>query len=303
MILERLRRIGLVAGFDFLESLRSRKAAGLLVLYLAGAIGSTGLFIYILHSIESALATNLGVSPTASTGTMTTALLKSEEFRKIVDNLVGDRDLGRALVSLPPLALFYSWLSMTFVPILVTLASGDAISYEVSTGSVRYALFRSDRFSWSMGKLLGETALMSFGLLAGALGVWVMGAIFMAGFEWIASAEWLLRFSVRVWFFGFAYLGLAMGASQLTRSVNGSRALALVLLFGAVLLGHLADIPWIAKHFPILSGSFCELFPNAHSLDLWRPALVDRLPALVMLLALGVAYYAAGYARFARRDQ
>src|SRR5256885_17073100 len=134
---------------------------------------------------------------------------------------------------------------MTFIRLLVTLASGDAIASEVSSGSVRYALFRSDRFSWAMGKLLGEAALMSLGIAAGALGVWLMGMFFMAGFEPLATGWWLARFSVRVWFYGFAYLGLAMGASQLTRSVNGSRALAVPFPFGPPAPGDLRPIPWV----------------------------------------------------------
>lgn len=298
------RTIAIVGWFDFLESIRSKKAIALLVLYLAGSLAATGVFVRVLHAIESTVADTLKVSRTERAGAMTEEVMRSEQLLDTLDELVGDRALAKTLVSMPPLALFYGWLALTFIPLLVTLTSGDSVSSDVSSGSVRFALFRSDRLSWALGKLLGQMLLMTSGIFAGALGAWIIGWIFLSGFHAIDTAWWLLRFSGRAWFYGFAYLGVAMGCSLVTRSVNVSRGLSLFMLFVFGLVGNLLETRWIRKDIlGSIADTLVQLFPQGHDLDLWRPELADRMPALVMLPALGLLYFALGYARFARRDR
>lgn len=295
-----LRTIVVVASFDFLESLRSRKAIALLVLYLAGALAATGIFVRVLRAVESAAADALRVAKTESAGAMTSELFRNERFLEVLTELIGDRELATVLSSMPPLALFYAWLALTFIPLLVTLTAGDSIAYEVSTGSCRFALFRTDRLSWAIGKLAGQAMLMTVGIAVGALGAFALGLAYLADVQPGPTALWLARYSVRAWFYGFAYLGLAMGASQLTRSVNVARGLALLALFGVGLGGNVLE-SW--DRVPDVLAGMVVLFPQGHDLDLWRPALLDRLPALAMLSALGILYFAAGAVRFARRDQ
>ena len=45
-----------------------------------------------------------------------------------------------------------------------------------------------------------------------------------------------------------------------------------------------------------------QLFPAAHSLDLWRPELATRLGAMAALIGFGAVLFALGHLRFARRD-
>lgn len=300
--LRRLRDAALVAGFDLFESLRSRKVLVLLALYVAGAMAAAGGFVGLLHELEGTLAETLQVSATEKPGALTDALMASDELRRVLSDLVGDEGLVDALIKVPLLALFYGWMAFTFVPALVTFTSCDAVSSEVATGSSRFALFRTERISWALGKLGGQAALMFVGILGGALGTWIVGTAFLSGFAVADSAWWLVRLSLRAWWNGLPYLGLAMGVSLATRTANGSRALA---LFGLIALG-IGDTVLasdkVAEYAPVLVPTLRLLFPGGYTLDHWRPDLLERAPALVMQLALAIAFFSVGFARFFRRD-
>ena len=60
-------------------------------------------------------------------------------------------------------------------------------------------------------------------------------------------------------------------------------------------------VPFLAME--LLEGeSLREALPSAHRLDLFRPDLLDRVPAALVLLAFAVAVFAAAHRRFATRD-
>lgn len=301
-MMNRLRSIVLVAGFDFLESVRSRKAVALLVLYLAGACAATGIFITILRTAENVVADGLHVSRTDKAGTMTTEVMHSEQLKRAAREMIGDEELADALLSTPPLALFYGWLAFAFIPILVILFSCDSVSTEVSSGSARFALFRADRLSWAIGKLGGQAILMTVGIVSGGLATFVLGWIFLASFEPGRTALWLLRFSGRAWFYGFPFLGLAVGLSLLTRSVMWSRGLGILGLCAVALVGWILGWDLLVDFSPTIVPTLHMLVPSGHKLDLWRPDFLDRLPALVMLSALACTYFGVGAFVFTRRD-
>lgn len=294
--MRRTRAVRLVATFDLLESLRSRKAVVLLLLYLAGALGGSALFIRLLHAIQERLREQFGEA-----GTME-ALMESPAMARAVGELAGDPDTAAAIVAIPPLALFYAWLALNFVPLLVLFTSSDAISGELATGSVRYSLFRVDRASWAVGKLLGQTCLMALGVLIGALGCWVLGAIWLDGMPLGKTAWWLLRMAARSIVYGFSYLGVAMCASLLTRTNARARGLALLMMFLCSLVGGIFQAQPVVKSSPELFGALQKIFPNGHSLALWHPGLFERGTAMVALVAIGLAYFALGYWRFTKRD-
>ncbi|HVO31050.1 MAG TPA: hypothetical protein VMV18_09950 [bacterium] len=298
---ERMRTVWLVAVFDFFESIRSRKALGLLALALLGSISSTSVFSKVIYEAEKQLARTLNVAHTEKVGVMADEVFKSDEFQLALADFVGDAGLAKDMSRVPPIAFFSGWLGLLFLPLLVILSSSDAASQEISTGSARFALFRSDRLSWALGKLAGQAMLMASGIFVGALGTLAVAAVVWHQWHPLLTMAWMARLAVRVWIYGFAWLGVALGISLSTRSVNLSRGAGLVALFG---LGFLARV---IHHYessaPVLLGSLEQLFPHAHSIGLWRPALVDRLPSVAMLLSLGVGWFAAGYARFARRDK
>lgn len=300
--MRRLREILLVAGFDLMESLRARKVLVLFALYVAGAAAATGGFVAVLAKLEHTINEALKVADTSKPGAMTEALMMNEQLREGLGELVGDQALANELVLIPLIALFYSWLAFTFVPALVTFTSCDAIANEVSSGSCRFALVRTDRLGWALGKAGGQAALLGVGIAGGAFAAWLIGLGFMNGFDALGTAWWLARLALRAWLNGLPYLGLALGCSLVVRSPNAARALAMFALIGVGVVDSMLAIPELNEYAPVLLPTLRQLLPGSHTLDLWRPALIDRLPSLVLQPALGAAFFLLGYARFNRRD-
>lgn len=292
----RLRTIRLVAGFDLYESLRSRKAIALLLIYTVAALAGSALFIQLLNRVMVELADNLGKEATAQ-------LLESDELVEVIAKLVdNDETVARALLSVPPLALFYGWLATNFMPLVVVLTSTDAISGEVAAGSVRYALFRADRLDWALGKLAGQTLLMAVGIGLGGIAAFLLGAGMLDTFEAGPTFWWILVMSARSLFYGFAYLGVAMCASQLVKSNAAARALGIAMVFVLSVTGAILQAPFIEKTAPSFIKAIRQVFPNAHSLSLFHPDIAERVPSMVALLCIGAAFFALGFLRFSKRD-
>lgn len=292
----RTLRIRLVAGFDLLEALRSRKAVVLLALYVLGSLGAAAIFIQVLGAIRDRLESDLGHVVD------TKQLMESPGMARIAGALVGDAEVASAVVAIPPMALFYGWMAMSFVPLLVLFTSADAIAGDVQSGAVRFSLFRIDRLSWAAGKLVGQTCLMAMGVLSGALAAWAMGALWLEGMPRGLTAYWLLRISGRTIVYCFAYLGMVMCASQLARTPIRAGGLALMIVFGSALTGNLLDAEPIVTRAPKLFAALGMLFPNGHYLSLWHPALLESGLAAVALVAIGLGFFALGFWRFSTRD-
>jgi ABC-type transport system involved in multi-copper enzyme maturation permease subunit len=288
--------IRLVALFDLVESLRSRKAIVLLALYSLGALGGSLIFIQLLSAIRERLEEDLGQKVDMK------QLMESPGVGRIAGALAGDPDVAQAIVGIPPMALFYGWLAMNFVPLLVLFTSADAISGDLSNGAVRFSLFRTDRISWASGKLIGQTCLMAVGVLVGGLACWVMGALWLDGMPLGNTAYWLLRISGRTIVYSFAYLGMVMCASQLARTPIRSGGLALLIMFAASLTGGLLRAEPIARRAPQLFNALSKFFPNGHHLELWHPDLLESGTAMLGLVAIGMAFFGLGFWRFSARD-
>lgn len=295
-----VRTVGLVAGFDLYESLRSRKAIALILLYVVIAVGGTAIFASLVNKIFEQISDNLGQQLGPE---MIDKLLESKPVLELVTKLAGnDEALARELLTIPPLALFYGWLITTFMPLVVVLSSADAVSGEVVSGSARFALFRVDRLGWALGKLLGQTLLMVVGIAVGALACYGIGVLALDHIAPGKTAYWLVRMSFRGSFYGFAYLGIAMCASQLVRSNAAARALAIGLAFFASVLGAVFSAPGLRAKAPAVIDAIHQLFPNAHSIALYRPELAGRMLGTVALVAIGLAWFSLGYWRFQGRD-
>jgi len=297
-----LRDALVIAAFDLGESLRSRKVLVFMVLYVVGAIGATVIFTEVLQEVELALAEQLLVARTSDPGSLTQAVMESPELLRVLTRLVRDDALARMLVAEPPIALLYHWVALAFGPIFAVLTSSDTVATEVSTGSIRFALARTDRAGWLLGKVFGQSLLLFVGLTLGAVGAWVTGWIQLGAFDAPATAGALVGYIGSSFVYVWAHLALALGVSQLTRSVPWSRALGLLALVSVFGIHRFLERDWVVDAVPVLSGSLRQLFPVAHRLDLWRPGLGASAPALTLLVALGCSYIALGYLRFARRD-
>ncbi|MFT5587559.1 MAG: ABC-type transport system involved in multi-copper enzyme maturation permease subunit [Cognaticolwellia sp.] len=297
------RDILLVAGFDLRSSLRSWKALGLLALYLAGSMAASGIFVSALQEIEGVLADTLGVAQTSQPGAMTAQLMQSPEVLEILGGLLGDSDLALQLVQIPPLALFYFWLALVLLPVLVTITSADAISFERGTGAARFVLSRTNLTSYVWGKAVGQLALMFVGVIAGGVGVWLVGYFSLQSFDGPATAAWMLRLGLRTLPWGAAWLGLSLGVSQVTRHWVASLAAAMVMLVAVGIGGQvLLHLDWLTDTAPLVQELLSPLFPAAHKTDLFRPEFSRRLPAMAMLIALGASWFSLGTWRLSKVD-
>ena len=297
-----LRDAWVVALFDLGESLRSRKVLVFLALYVVGAVAAAYIFVEILQSIETELAEQLLVARTDRPGSLTAAVMESPELRRVLSKLVGDRELGARLVTVPPLALLYGWVAMSFAPIFVVLTSSDTIASELATGSARFALVRTERGAWALGKLGGQAFLLAVGIALGGVAAIATGWVRMASFPVGETALWTLRYASTAFAYAFAFLGMALGVSQLTRSVPWARGLGLLALTGFAVASAVLRHDEVRERSPVLFDTLAQVLPAAHKLDLWRSGAANVAPAIVMLLALGFVYFAIGHARLSRRD-
>lgn len=292
----RLHSIRLVAAFDLRESLSSRKAIVLLALYTLGSLGASLLFVRALEGIRERLEEDIGQKVSLAD------VMGSPGMARIAGVLAGDAEVAGAIVAIPPMALFYGWLAMTFVPLLVLFTSADAVAGDVSSGAVRFSLFRTDRISWAAGKLIGQTCLMAVGVLAGAIACWAVGFVGLDGMAPVDTALWLLRIGGRTVVYGFAYLGMVVCASQLAVTPIRAGGLALGLMFVSSVVGSILQAEPIAARAPAVFEALSKLFPNGHYLELWHPGVVQSVGAMVGLVAIGLAFSALGFLRFSRRD-
>ena len=143
--------------------------------------------------------------------------------------------------------------------------------------------------------------LFAVALLSSALAAWTLSRYRMIGAEGWPIALGMLGWSLRVWVYGVAFLGLLMGLAHLSRSPGRCTAISLMALFGLSVLAWALttfDGDGVRSLFPVLY----QLLPQAYRLDLWRSSFSFVAPAVVTLLALGSTYLLAGYAWFRRSD-
>ena len=290
-----------VARNELFDSFRSRRVLVVGLLYLAGSAAATLIFIWAVHKVERQLAETMGVAIASGTGSVTATLWKSDGFRHFVIGIAGDKDLAKTLLAIPPLALFYGWLAFAFTPALVMLTASTRVSEEVSSGSVRFVLFRVSRLEWCLGKYAGQAFQLFVALLLSAAAAWVAGLCRMHFFEPAATAQAMLAFACKAWIYGMAFLGVAMAVSQWCAAPNLAMALGFL---GWIAL---ASLSGISDHYA--GDGWCRIWevlnaltPGGHRADLWWGDAPHAAPASLYLLALSIAYLLLGYATFSRRD-
>jgi ABC-type transport system involved in multi-copper enzyme maturation permease subunit len=291
-----------VARHELTDAVRARRAWILLLLYVAGSIVACLMFVHVLHRIENQLLESMGLTVSADAGSATHTLWKSRNFRHIMGGLVGDRDLANRLLDIPPLSLFYGWLSLTFTPLLVMLISAPRIAEEVSTASVRYVLFRTSRATWCTGKAAGQAALLLVALVLSSVAAWAVGMLWMSAFDPGDNAAAMLVLGLKAWVYGLAYLGLALGASQWSRSPVIATGIGLAAMLGLAMAAGAAN-HWRGPGWFRILDLVWWLTPQSRKLGLWHPDAPQLIPSLVILPVLGFLFFSAGYLRFARRDQ
>lgn len=295
------RQTWLVMLNELADALRSRRALVILLLYVAAGVLTTNGSISVLQRIESELSEALQLGPSDRAGVVSSAIWKSDRFRRMVSDASGHSGLVDDLAGTPPIVLIYGGLAFFYTPLLVMLVAGGRVAEELASGSARYALLRTSRLSWSFGKFLGQVALVGMALLLSGVGAWITAEIRMAATERAAVLTGMLLAASRAWVYSIAFVGLASGLSHLTRSPGRATAIGLV---GLMALGVLS---WAADRF--YGDGWRQLWhvarmicPPSHRLDLWRLDPAAWLPAATYLVSIGLLYLLAGFARFRRMD-
>ncbi len=296
-----LRALTVVTGHEFLDALRSRRALVVLILYTAMAVLTTNSAINVLQKVEDELSSALQLDEPAAAGTVSSSIWKSERFRRMVARAVGEDSLVNDLIGTPPIVLIYGGLAFFYTPLLVVLIASTRVSEELASGSARYALQRTSRLAWSLGKWLGQVALVGVALLVGGLGAWVVATVRMAATDGAAVIAGMLVTALRTWVFALAYVGLATGVSHCLRSPGRATAVAMLGMLALSVVSWMCEL-WYGSGIRELWHLARWLTPQHQRLQLWRADPGSWIPALIHLTALSVTYLSAGYAVFRRRD-
>ena len=295
------RSIAIIAGNELADSARSRRAIVMMLLYMIGAMAGTALFIGILNGIEREMTRSLGITASDNSGGVTATLWKSEAFRKTVTHLVGNTALAESLLAVPPLALFYGWLTFAFGPVLVMLTSSTRIAEEIASGSVRFVMFRVGRWQWCVGKFIGQALQVLLAFLLSAVAAWVVGMFRMHSFEPWSTAAYMLVFAVKAWVYAMPFLGLALAISQFCAIPNLALAFGVISLVGVSITSRLCS--WLdGDGWRHIWGVVNLFMPGSHRENLWWNDVSHLVPGVAFLLGLAALYMMIGYARFARRD-
>ncbi len=291
------RKLGIVAGFELAEALRSRLVVVVLVVYGAGAGLGAYLFTKALEAAEAAARDSL--LGDLSAHVVPDDLVRRQALPRLIAFLVEDEQLRQELIAIDPLAIFYGIVALNLVAPLVLLTSGGAHASDIGRGATRFLLTRCDRLSWSLGKLAGHGALLGMGLLVGAL---VTAAVGYGQSKLdLGSLFWLVRAAFRAWVYGLAYLGIFAGLSLLVRAPARARALSVFTLF-ALWIGHtLSQSDGLAERLPGLQY-LRWLFPAQYKLSLWSPNYAESLAAMLALFLIASSAFAFGHSRFKRAD-
>lgn len=281
-----LRDATLIAGFDLRESLRTRRALVLVLLYVL--IASAASYIYV-----QAVATIDNVTVLAGGQDAAMEAAKDEGYGQMLLFFAGgDATLADHLATYPAMVLLFAWVSLAFLPWFIALTSYDQIAGELHLRTIRYAALRTSRGAYVLGKLLGQAALVAGVAALGMIPVVVIGAIWLPNFAAVATITALLSTWPVTVVCALGFLGVVSLASQLTRTPGTARAAAVGLLFGVWLLS-------------LQSGAWAwlgVLSPWYWKPGLYQPGITDRLVAAAGCLGLCAGYTALGYLRFRRRD-
>ena len=297
-----IRQTWLVASYEWFDALRSRRALVVLLLYLAAAVCNMYWSINLLHKLETELATALQLPATEQAGVVSTALWKSKPFQRMMKQMTQNDLVLNDITGKHPVELIYAWFAFFYTPLLVVLVAGSRIAEELGSGTVRYAVFRTSRASWSLGKFAGQVFMVGLALILSGASAYVVAKIRLSGSGTPDLFLNMVQWSARAWIYSIPYLGLAMGLSHLTRSSGKATVMGIIAITAcfalSIMIRHFsADEGWRA-----LLPHLGLLLPDGHKMSLWRNAAAPLVSGTVWLTTLGLCYLLAGYAVFRKRD-
>ncbi len=296
-----LHDIWAVARYELLDSVRGKRFAVVLLIYTAGAMLAANACISVLHRLENQIMETLKLSPSSSPGAVTEAFMNSSTFRRMIIQLVHDKEVAMELLATPPLALIYASLAFGLTPIFIMLSTPTRIAHEMACGSARFALVRVSRGAWCIGKFLGQALEIIIPLLFSALGAWAIARFRVPDMADISVISAMVIYGGKVWVYCLAYIGLALGVSQVCKSVNHAVALGLILWTSMTVMysasQHFSGDGWrrALDIVPIL-------VPTGHRLDLWSSDPAKVLPAMIYIITLSLVYFSIGHLFFRKRN-
>jgi hypothetical protein len=289
-----IRQIYFVARLDLENALRSRRAQAVLLLHAIFSMGATYVFCRIVQAAQKALD---------STARLSETLARDPRVCAVVTALTGDAGIARRLVATPPLTLFFGWISLTFLPFVVVVTSSEAIAAQVCTGEARFVVFRAGRLPYALGTLASHALLLMLGLVLGAMGTLLLGSVMLGADTFFADAYAMVWVGTGAWCYLFAYLGLAMGISQVVSTASAARGMGMAAWLVFLLCWTALWKSWLAEYVPEeLLAAVRWFLPHAHSLRLWRLTFAERLAPKAALVFLGALYFLPGWLYFRRRD-
>ena len=146
--------------------------------------------------------------------------------------------------------------------------------------------------------MIGQALFLIPALLLSALGAWVVGYIRLTLFEPVPVLIDMLVYCFKSLVYIFAFLGVATGVSQMTRSSN------LATAFGFCTMIVMGIFFGLSKGFKEagLWQIVPMIVPQGYIMDLAWPDAAHVAPAVCILLVLGIVYMLPGYLVMKRRD-
>lgn len=289
--------VWLITVYSLKESLRSRRAWTIALLFLLIAVLGAWAFVSSIRLAESSVTTLTGgmVDPHAITN--------SPEFRKQLKRIF-DGKLVDYLATLPPLGLFLAYMLPIAIPWIVALTSADLIAGDVQHRTVRYVLLRTARINYVVGKVIAQSILICGITFTSLVPTVIIANTQLASFDATATMIYLLQSSPALLAYAFGFVGLAALASQLTTTPSKALALA-VALFAVLWLVGLATptLAFDGAH-PLLSlfRVLSFISPYHAKSYLLEPELSTRLMGVAMSLFFGALFTGLGFLQFSRRD-
>jgi ABC-type transport system involved in multi-copper enzyme maturation permease subunit len=297
-----LNEIWYTALFELQVSIRSRRAFVVAALFTIASVGSALIFVNIIDVAENALAEQLMVPKTKKIGLMIDKLKDNETFQYTLGEFIGNQYIVKEIMDMPVMAINYTWFVLTFIPFAIAYICSETFSREVSSGSIRFVLFRTDLFYWIMGKVLGQVLLILVALLFSMLAMVIVGIIKLYNFEIFTNLYWMLIMSLRIAFYAYAFLGFVLMISMMFRNVGTARALSLILISIMLILDPILSYG-LMDQYPLTSHSLLQILPSHHQQSLWYPNIQLHSIAQLILFSIGSSYLFVGYQIFMKKEK
>ena len=288
--------------YEWTDALRSRRALVTLALYIVAAGGTMYWAISLLGKIEAELLTVLQLPATEKTGIVATTLWKSEPFQNIMRGALRNTAVYDDLFGIHPVILIYGFLVFIYMPLLTVLVAAGRIPEEVASGSVRYAVVRTTRAVWVLGKFLGQLSMIALAIAGSALAAYLVARFRLGHYAPPDLLVDMAFWGAKAWVYSVPFIGLVMGLSLLTRSVGKSTLFGIIGIVACSVITALATFLRSDTLWRQCLGVLAGLLPNDYEMLLWRSAPRPLLTGAAFLLTLGFAYLALGYLSFRKRD-